>query len=278
MPNWCQNAVEFRHENPYMISRLRAAQVRANAGEHGFFQEFVPSPLHASVFGNVDLTWAENNWGASIDEESVEDDGSNGDLDISFSFLTAWNPPIVFYDKMVELGFVIDAIYAEQGNGLAGKYTNEHGHEAYGVNSSRDYEDLPGDVQHYFGSNPFSDDEYSSDSIVAPVGAVRKFIKIASPKVREEMLVKMLMADASDHICSACLADHNDETFDPVKVIVTTCNHAFHRKCLKEWVKTDTSANKLCPLCRTLVVASHSDEPDSQETGATPSSSVPASQ
>jgi len=37
----------------------------------------------------------------------------------------------------------------------------------------------------------------------------------------------------------------------------TDCNHTFHRKCLKEWLKGKTPDKKTCPNCRTLITNFH---------------------
>jgi len=83
-----------------------------------------------------------------------------------------------------------------------------------------------------------------------------------------------------------CHNDKTDEDVDPAKVIITTCNHIFHRKCLKQWVKEavhgkDLDNKQLCPVCRTKIVAWHGEgsKPASQETNAdftAPSSQDPA--
>ena len=46
----------------------------------------------------------------------------------------------------------------------------------------------------------------------------------------------------SDEVCSICTDNDNNET----KVKIDNCRHIFHRTCLQEWFKT----NSTCPLCR----------------------------
>ena len=43
---------------------------------------------------------------------------------MSISFDTAWSPPIQLYDRLVELGYDVDATYFEPGMGFCGVYYN----------------------------------------------------------------------------------------------------------------------------------------------------------
>ena len=57
-----------------------------------------------------------------------------------------------------------------------------------------------------------------------------------------------------------------DEVPDYSKIIVTACGHAYHRKCLKDWV----AGNTTCPTCRMDIINLHDEGSafGSQETNA----------
>lgn len=159
MPNYCSNAVIFRHEDPEMIRRV----VDGYASE-GLFAEFRPCPdqLINTVAGgysdpvkqaaleqqerdNLDTfghrnwyDWCVANWGTKWDvtqEAGGDAEMSDDQLEVRLSFDTAWSPPIAFYQHMESLGFRVDAFYHEPGVGFCGRY--EDGHD--------DYHDIDGD-------------------------------------------------------------------------------------------------------------------------------------
>lgn len=119
MPNWCNNSFTISHEDPAQMQRL----VEAFKAER-FFNEFVPNPG-----GEWEYSWSIENWGTKW-EANV------GDIDLDEGvargwFDTAWSPPILFYEKLAEQGFKIDAIYQESGIGFIGTWDNENGDDYY---------------------------------------------------------------------------------------------------------------------------------------------------
>jgi hypothetical protein len=66
-------------------------------------------------------------WGTKWDcgEQGASDIRPDGRMLHTF-FDTAWSPPVYAYDKLVELGFGVNAMYYEPGMGYAGAY-DEHG-------------------------------------------------------------------------------------------------------------------------------------------------------
>jgi hypothetical protein len=52
------------------------------------------------------------------------------------SFDTAWSPPIGFYEKMVKIGWEIDADYEEGGQSFRGYFTNEEGDQHFSYDLS----------------------------------------------------------------------------------------------------------------------------------------------
>ncbi len=137
MPNWCNNIVTLRHEDPTMLERAVKS-----AEDNRLFQEFVPCPVELieTVKGSATPqelydantkkhgypSWYEfacAKWGTKWDISTCEvirnEDGS-----VSLSFDTAWSPPIAFYEAIEEMGFEVDAYYNEGGMGFAGSYSD----------------------------------------------------------------------------------------------------------------------------------------------------------
>jgi hypothetical protein len=146
MPNWCNNNLTLGHEDPAMIQRAFDALER---GE--FLQEFIPVPqelkdtmsgsfgdderqalLEAQTARNVELygygNWYDycvGEWGTKWDvgEQGASDIHPDGKM-LHTSFDSAWAPPIEAYDKLLELGFSVNAMYYEPGMCFAGIYDN----------------------------------------------------------------------------------------------------------------------------------------------------------
>jgi hypothetical protein len=148
MPNWCNNNLTLTHEDPAMITRAKEALDR---GE--FLQEFIPVPqdlkdtmsgsygdtekqaeLEAQTKRNVEKYGAGNWYDFCVNEWGTKwDVGGDGQTDIHpdgrmlhTSFDSAWAPPVRAYDKLVELGFGVNAMYYEGGMCYAGSY-DEYG-------------------------------------------------------------------------------------------------------------------------------------------------------
>ena len=149
MPNWCNNNLTLTHKDPAMIQRAYDALER---GE--FLQEFVPVPeqlkivagcvgdpdeqkkLEADTARNVaELgygNWYDyccGEWGTKWDvgEQGCSDIHPDGTM-LHTYFDSAWAPPTRAYDKLVELGFGVEAMYYEGGMAYAGSY-GENGDE-----------------------------------------------------------------------------------------------------------------------------------------------------
>jgi hypothetical protein len=145
MPNWCNNNLTLTHKDPAMILRAKEALDR---GE--FLQEFIPVPealkIVAGSVGDPDeqkeleRKTAENrkkygygNWyDFCVGEWGTKwDVGGDGQTDIHpdgrmlhTTFDSAWSPPVNAYDKLVELGFGVEAMYYEGGMAYAGTYSD----------------------------------------------------------------------------------------------------------------------------------------------------------
>jgi hypothetical protein len=145
MPNWCNNNLTLTHEDPAMIQRAFDALER---GE--FLNEFIPVPeqlkivagcvgdpdeqkkLEADTARNVEElgygNWYDfcvGEWGTKWDcgEQGASDIHPEGRMLHTF-FDTAWSPPITAYERLVEMGFGVEAMYYEGGMGYAGTFSN----------------------------------------------------------------------------------------------------------------------------------------------------------
>ncbi len=153
MPNWCNNVLTLTHEDPAMITRAKDALDR---GE--FLQEFIPVPeqlqivagcvgdpeeqakLEADTARNREELGYGNWYDFCVGEWGTKwDVGGDGQTDIHpdgkmlhTTFDSAWSPPVNAYDKLVELGFGVNAMYYEGGMGYAGSY-DEHGDQEINI-------------------------------------------------------------------------------------------------------------------------------------------------
>jgi hypothetical protein len=173
MPNWCNNTVNIRHDDPAMIERVRRA---FDAG--ALLNEFIPVPedLHitAGSLGEAEAqkdleaqeevnlhkhgyrNWYDfcvNEWGTKWDigadgQPALDQDG--GGLVLNFD--SAWAPPISAYEALMAMGFEILAYYYEPGMAFAGKWDNgdDDYYDYSGMNSDQIAETLPDDLDETF--------------------------------------------------------------------------------------------------------------------------------
>ena len=171
MPNWCNNTLNIRHEDPAMIERAKAAFIK---GE--FLNEFIPVPADLQIVaGSVPVAeevehkakeesnrekhgytnWYDfcvAEWGTKWDigggDASVDD--IEGGLMLGFD--SAWAPPIAAYQKLIEQGFEILAYYYEPGMAFCGKWEDgcDDYYEYGGMTSEEIAEELPDDLDETF--------------------------------------------------------------------------------------------------------------------------------
>jgi hypothetical protein len=135
MPNWCSNNLVLTHEDPAMIQRAYDALER---GE--FLEEFIPVPQElrdtvadgstneALVAKHGYSSWYDycvGEWGTKWDigEQGSSDIHPDGKMLHTF-FDSAWSPPVNVYEKLMELGFGVEAMYYEGGMGYAGTWSD----------------------------------------------------------------------------------------------------------------------------------------------------------
>lgn len=173
MPNWCNNTVEIYHQDPAMLER-----VRKGFSDSGLLQEFIPVPedlkITAGFLGDGDeqrkleeaeqrnlathgyKNWYDycvNEWGTKWDVggDGYEAQDIPGGLMLTFD--SAWSPPIGAYEKLIEMGFSIRAMYYEPGMAFAGIWEDgdDDFYEYGGMNSTQIAEELPEVLDEAFG-------------------------------------------------------------------------------------------------------------------------------
>jgi hypothetical protein len=73
---------------------------------------------------------------------------------LTAGFDTAWSPPVRAYEKLSELGFIVNAMYYESGMAYCGTWTTEDGDEEFnleGMSADQVEADLPADLDNMFG-------------------------------------------------------------------------------------------------------------------------------
>lgn len=137
MPNWCNNQVIIKG-NKEIIDRIEKAY-----SKDSLCAEFIPVPkelLEAnspnttnpeeakSKYGYTDwYDFCVNKWGTKWDIGSNHGYGlstRNGDESITLCFDSAWSPPMGLYDKLVDEGCEVEALYYEGGMCFFGRYLN----------------------------------------------------------------------------------------------------------------------------------------------------------
>ena len=166
MPNWCDNTVEIYHKDPAMIER-----VRKGFNEGGLLNEFFPCPaeLHEHTapeqdearakrfveqYGASDwYNWQVQNWGTKWDVGGDGYEAQDIPNGLLLTFESAWSPPTGAYEKLVEQGFEIRAMYYEPGMAFAGIWDNGNDdyYEYGGMNSTQIAEELPEVLDEAFG-------------------------------------------------------------------------------------------------------------------------------
>lgn len=159
MPNWCLNKLTVEHADPAMVDRFERAY---NAGKA--CNEFIPVPEDYYDNGKW-YDFCVNNWGTKWDigaDIGTDKEGRYGlkatrvGNQISCTFDSAWAPPVGLYNKLVELGYKVEATYFEPGMAFCGVWDN--GDDLYAEYSDKGM--IPVRIWEDFDlENFFADDE-----------------------------------------------------------------------------------------------------------------------
>jgi hypothetical protein len=144
MPNWCNNVLTLKHNDPAMIALAVKAFEAGN-----LFNEFIPMPDELQD-GNE---WSYANWGCKWDvggsDATVSEDGDPNQVEMAFD--SPWSPPVEGYGNLEQLGFEVDAFYYEGGMGFCGRFKagEDECHEIVG-NSAWVRRNIPCEIDEAF--------------------------------------------------------------------------------------------------------------------------------
>ena len=169
MPNWCNNNLRLEHNDSKMIDRFVKAFTEGRA-----MDEFLPCPQELKdttapyrgensdalieKYGAADwYDWSIKNWGTKWDigGEGLGIDRVD-DCTVECSFDSAWAPPVEFYHHMVNLGFIVEAMYDEPGMAFCGTVETSDGelydsfYEYSGMSSDEVEDMLPPELNESF--------------------------------------------------------------------------------------------------------------------------------
>jgi hypothetical protein len=207
MPNWCNNNLEITHDDPKKIDLLEDAW-KANK----FFGTIYPEPDYKKVkvkptFDTSHITgkpmpesvdpesawwdWRVQNWGTKW--EIASDDGQiqRSPRSLRLGFDTAWSPPTGIYDKLVELGYGVDAFYFEGGCGFCGRYL-DGSEETYDIAGDWKWvqENIPESIDLEFAISEQMK-EYRAEELVQEIEEIEETLKEGhDAKLSEELIAK----------------------------------------------------------------------------------------
>lgn len=193
MPNWCDNTVYISHEDPKKIQTLVDAW-KANK----FFGTIHPEPDYTKVkvkptFDMSGMTgkaspeyvdpesawwdWRVQNWGTKWEITTDEAYIDTSENEIRVSFATAWSPPTGIFDKLVEQGYGVNALYYEGGCAFCGQYV-DGSEETYGIDGDWKWvqENIPESIDSEFGIS-ISMKEYRADELTEEIEELEETLK-----------------------------------------------------------------------------------------------------
>lgn len=138
MPNHTDNRVILSHDDSQQIDVIYNIM---NTEDTPLCQTLIP--MDESLFDGGDwYDWRLDNWGTKWDiyeTHCTRIDANTLDL----NFYTAWSPPIPIFDKLVDMGFEVNARYLDEGWMYIGEYTDGDDWSSVEVESVvEDYPDL----------------------------------------------------------------------------------------------------------------------------------------
>jgi len=119
MPNHTDNRVILSHDDTQMIDNIYNIM---NTDDTELCNYLVPEPRDDAgepTSGWYD--WRLEHWGTKWDIYNATCDRMDANT-LVLSFDTAWSPPIPIYDKLVDMGFEVNARYLDEGWLYVGEY------------------------------------------------------------------------------------------------------------------------------------------------------------
>ena len=119
MPNHTDNRVILSHDDSQMIDNIYNVM---NTEDTELCHYLIPEPRddeNEPTAGWYD--WRIENWGTKWDVYNATCDRMDANT-LVLNFYTAWSPPIPIYDKLVDMGFEVNARYLDEGWMYIGEY------------------------------------------------------------------------------------------------------------------------------------------------------------
>lgn len=119
MPNHTDNRVILSHDDSQQIDNIYNVM---NTDDTELCNYLVPEPRDDAgepTSGWYD--WRLEHWGTKWDIYNATCDRMDANT-LVLSFDTAWSPPIPIYDKLVDMGFEVNARYLDEGWLYVGEY------------------------------------------------------------------------------------------------------------------------------------------------------------
>ncbi len=121
MPNHTDNRVILSHDDSKMIDDIYNVM---NTDDTELCNHLIPEPRDDAgepTSGWYD--WRLDNWGTKWDIYDANCTRMDANT-LVLSFLSAWSPPIPVFDKLVDMGFEVNARYLDEGWMYIGEYDN----------------------------------------------------------------------------------------------------------------------------------------------------------
>lgn len=115
MPNWCQNTLVLKHNDPAMIKRAEQAFAKGK-----LFEEFIPNKGDPNDWYKHNV----NEWGTKWDVGNPDGINEATENTLVVYFVGPWSPPTNAYERLMEMGFEIEATYHESGMAFCGMWDN----------------------------------------------------------------------------------------------------------------------------------------------------------
>ena len=126
MPNHTDNRVILSHDDSQMIDDIYNVM---NTEGTELCHHLIPEPRddeNEPTSGWYE--WRLDNWGTKWDVYETHCTRIDANT-LNLNFYTAWSPPIPVFDKLVDMGFEINARYLDEGWGYIGEYTGGFAHK-----------------------------------------------------------------------------------------------------------------------------------------------------
>ena len=123
MPNHTDNRVILSHDDTQMIDMIYNI---INTEDTPLCNTLIPMD-EALLDGEDWYDWRVENWGTKWEIYNATCDRMDANT-LVLDFYTAWSPPFPIYDKLVDMGFEVNARYLDEGWMYIGEYNSDGDH------------------------------------------------------------------------------------------------------------------------------------------------------